>query len=141
MKYRRSMEKGGVYFFTLVTYQRQPILTIEDNIQRLRDAFRHENQKRPYNIEAIVILPDHIHCIWRLPENDYEYSKRWSAIKRYFSIGCKNATTKLTDSRRDKREKAVWQRRFWEHTIKSEADWQKTFRLYSLQPSKTWIGE
>ena len=136
MEYRRSLEKGGVYFFTLVTNQRQPILTIENNVQRLRNAFKYEKQKRPFNMEAIVILPDHIHCLWRLPEDDCEYSKRWSAIKRYFSIGCESVTAELTKSRKNKREKAVWQRRFWEHTIKNEADWQRHIDYIHYNPVK-----
>jgi putative transposase len=68
MQYRRNREAGGTYFFTLVTYQRQHLLTIPENVKRLRTAFKREMQKRPFEIEAIVILPDHLHTIWVLPK-------------------------------------------------------------------------
>ncbi|HFE37925.1 MAG TPA: transposase, partial [Gammaproteobacteria bacterium] len=74
--------------------------------------------------------------IWRLPGKDSEYSKRWSAIKRYFSIACNNAIDEIPESRRNKREKAVWQRRFWEHTIKSEEDWQNHMDYIHYNPVK-----
>ena len=136
MKYRRSTEKGGTYFFTLVTYQRQPILTIAGNIERLREAFRRETEKRPFSLESIVIFPDHLHCIMTLPENDNEYSKRLSSIKRYFSSGCVGASETHNDSRRNKRERAVWQRRFWEHTIRDETDWNNHRDYIHFNPVK-----
>jgi len=87
MRYHRSYQPGGSYFFTLVTYRRQPLLSIPENINRLRTAFKRETEKHPFTIDAIVILPDHLHTLWILPEGDHDYSSRWSRIKRYFSIG------------------------------------------------------
>jgi putative transposase len=125
MQYRRFRQQGGSYFFTVVTYQRQRILTHQDNIYRLRTAFKREVAKYPFTIEAIVILPDHLHCLWTLPPGDDDYSSRWGRIKRYFSTGCVNAGKEISPSRLKKREKAIWQRRFWEHTILNEIDWQR----------------
>ncbi len=83
MNYRRSRQPGGNFFFTLVTYQRQKTLTQPDNVARINDAVKREMTKRPFTIEAFVLLPDHLHMIWKLPEGDHNYSTRWSAIKRY----------------------------------------------------------
>ena len=107
MHYWRSQQPGACYFFTLVTYQRQPLLT-QKNIDRLRLAFKREMQKRPFTIDAIVILPDHLHTLWRLPEQDSNYSLRWSNIKRFFSIGCEQSSLEISNSHLKKREKTVW---------------------------------
>ena len=135
MHYRRNQQPGACYFFTLVTYQRQPLLT-QKNIDRLRLAFKREMQKRPFNIEAIVILPDHLHALWVLPENDNDYSTRWSNIKRFFSIGCEQSLSKISNSRQNKREKNIWQRRFWEHTIRDQQDWRKHMDYIHYNPVK-----
>ena len=127
---------AGASFFTLVTHQRQKILTEEINIARINDAFKIEMAKRPFIIEAFVLLPDHLHTIWKLPDGDHNYSTRWSAIKRYFSTGCVGVTHVLSESRRQKREKAVWQRRFWEHTIQDEEDWRKHLDYLHYNPVK-----
>ena len=88
MEYRRTWRPGGWYFFTVVTYKRQPILTVTENISRLKTAFRHVKQKRPFEIDGIVVLPDHVHCIWRLPEDDDDFATRWRLIKHFFSRSC-----------------------------------------------------
>ncbi len=77
MEYRRAWRPGGWYFFTLVTYKRLPILTVPENVSRLRMSFHHVMQKRPFEIDGIVVLPDHVHCIWRLPEEDADFATRW----------------------------------------------------------------
>ena len=135
MYYRRNQKPGACYFFTLVTYQRQPLLT-QTNIDRLRLAFKREIQKRPFNIDAIVILPDHLHTLWQLPEHDHDYSIRWSNIKRFFSTGCEQPQTTIPKSRLNKREKTVWQRRFWEHTIRDEDDWRRHMDYIHYNPVK-----
>ncbi len=136
MRYRRSYQPGGCYFFTVVTHQRQPILTIDHNIDRLRAAFQREQEKCPFNIDAIVILPDHLHTVWTLPEGDCNYSGRWNQIKRYFSIGSIGTRPLNSRSRYQKREKAVWQRRFWEHAIRDEQDWRKHIDYIHFNPVK-----
>jgi len=72
----------------------------------------------------MVVLPEHLHCLWRLPEGDTDYSARWARIKRYFSVGCQDANSPVSASRAAKRECAVWQRRFWEHRIRDDEDWR-----------------
>ena len=85
MEFRRARIPGATYFFTVVTAERRPLLI--DNISRLRNAFRSVKHRYPFHIDAIVVLPDHLHVIWRLPEGDADYPLRWSLIKRHFSIG------------------------------------------------------
>jgi putative transposase len=136
VQYRRSQQAGSCYFFTLVTYQRQNILLLPDNIERLRVAFKREREKYPFTLDAIVILPDHLHALWRMPEGDKDYSARWSRIKRYFSTACVGVARKPSASRSGKREKAVWQRRFWEHTIRDENDWRMHMDYIHYNPVK-----
>ena len=88
MEYRRANVAGGTYFFTVVTEKRQKILCLPKNVSLLRDAFGYVMQKHPFIIDAVVILPDHLHCIWTLPENDQDFSTRWRLIKSYFSRKC-----------------------------------------------------
>ena len=85
MQYRRFYQSGARYFFTVVTENREPLLI--ENIERLRAAFRLCLSRYPFEIEAIVVLPDHLHTVWRLPEGDADFSKRWMVIKRKFSAG------------------------------------------------------
>lgn len=132
MKYRRLYEKGARYFFTVVTENRQSILIEE--IERLREAFRLCLSRHPFEIEAIVILPDHLHTLWKLPQDDADYSRRWMVIKRKFSSGLPNRA--VTASKARKREKGIWQRRFWEHRIRDETDWQRHVDYIHYNPVK-----
>ncbi len=136
MQYRRARIEGGCYFFTVVTHQRQPLLTLPENITRLRETFRRERSRHPFEIEAIVILPDHLHALWRLPQGDSDYSGRWNRIKRYFSIGCLGVEGPASASRLRKRERPVWQRRFWEHVIRDETDWRRHMDYIHYNPVK-----
>jgi putative transposase len=136
MQYRRYRQQGGSYFFTVVTYQRQNILTRQENIERLRAAFKREMEKYPFTIDAIIILPDHLHTIWSLPKGDNDFSNRWSRIKRYFSVGCIGAQQTQFVSRSKKREKAVWQKRFWEHVIRDDDDLQRHMDYIHYNPVK-----
>ncbi|MBF2057699.1 MAG: transposase [Cyanobacterium sp. T60_A2020_053] len=123
MQYRRAKIQGGTYFFTLVTYNRNPILCYPENIQLLREAFAYVMKRHPFVIDAIVILPDHLHCIWTLPEADANFSTRWRLIKGYFSRKCdEKYQGKISIFRQKKQEKAIWQKRFWEHLIRDEQD-------------------
>lgn len=93
-------------------------------------------RKYPFTIDAIVILPDHLHTLWQLPENDHDYSNRWSRIKRYFSTGCTLIDPTRPASREHKREQAIWQRRFWEHLIRDADDWHKHMDYIHYNPVK-----
>jgi putative transposase len=88
-----------------------------------KSPFRYVMQRHPFTIDAIVILPDHLHCIWTLPEGDANFSTRWRLIKSYFSRNCDSQYHgKMNTSRENKKEQTIWQRRFWEHLIKNEQD-------------------
>ena len=127
--YRRAYQRGGCYFFTVVTYDRRPWLTRPEIYDRLRDAFRHVAAARPFRIEAIVVLPDHLHCIWQLPETDNDFSTRWRLIKHFISRGANTALS-------DRNEKFLWQRRFWEHQIRDEHDWRRHMDYLFFNPVK-----
>ena len=121
--YRRA-HTGSTYFFTVVTYQRQPILCLEPSRAALRKAIVETKEALPFNIVAWVLLPDHLHCIWELPERECDYSTRWSLIKKAFTKAVREqiALPEQTASRSKHRESSVWQRRFWEHAIEDERD-------------------
>ena len=108
--YTRVRVSGGSYFFTVVTAGRQPLLI--KNIDALRVAFRSIKSKHPFRMNAYVIFPDHIHCIWTLPANDCDFSTRWRLIKRHFSHVVRNRVGAFD----------VWQPRFWEHVIRDDMD-------------------
>ncbi len=118
--YRRNFIPGGTYFFT-VNLEDRNLRLLTDNIELLRGAFRYAHARRPFTIDAIVVLPDHLHAICTLPEGDPDFSTRWMLIKSHFSRGLKREET-TSSSRLRRRERGIWQRRFWERTIRDEAD-------------------
>lgn len=134
MDYRRAWVKGGCYFFTVVTFQRRPLLTLPENLDRLRKVFAAVKAKRPFLMPAIVILPDHLHCIWLLPKGDADFATRWRMIKHDFSCTCSVPPSGIAPSRQKKGEKAVWQRRYWEHLIRDENDWRKHTVMFRNRP-------
>jgi putative transposase len=126
MRYRRLTTPGATYFFTVVSYQRQNLFDCPETIAILRDAFRIVKMNHPFTIDAIVILPNHLHCIWSLPHGDSDFSMRWRLIKSTFSRCCpQRYKCDRNSSRLNKNEQAVWQRRFWEHQIRDELDFQR----------------
>jgi len=137
MQYRRSRSSGSSYFFTLVTYNRHPILCELGNIDLLRDSFKRVMIKHPFTIDAIVIMPDHLHCIWTLPLEDADFSTRWRLVKSWFSRRCNIKDRKnISDSRKSKQERAIWQRRFWEHLIRDERDFINHVEYIHYNPVK-----
>jgi putative transposase len=123
MHYRRATTPGATYFFTVVTYQRQKLFQAPETVEYLRHAFRTVKATHPFTIEAIVVLPDHLHCIWTLPPGDANFSTRWRLIKTTFSRACPDPYKHhRNQSRLHKKEQAIWQRRFWEHQIRDEQD-------------------
>ncbi|SEH05828.1 REP-associated tyrosine transposase [Candidatus Venteria ishoeyi] len=136
--YRRWRVSGGCYFFTVNLLERKRHLLVE-HIDLLREAFRIVKQKRPFHIDAIVILPEHLHCIWVLPENDNDYSGRWRAIKKHFSKNIP-ATEHRSANRIKRHERAIWQRRFWEHTIRNDRDYASHVDYIHYNPVKHgWV--
>jgi putative transposase len=137
--YRRSWVPGGTYFFTVVTWNRRPILTHAESRELLRTAWREVNQRLPFTTLAICLLPDHLHCVWSLPEGDANYAMRWREIKRLFSrqyIRRFELEDKRNASRVKRNEAAIWQRRFWEHTLRDEADLQRHVDYIHYNPVK-----
>ncbi|HLE18900.1 MAG TPA: transposase [Syntrophales bacterium] len=135
--YIRS-RSGSTYFFTVVTYKRQPILCLDESRAALREAIKDVREERPYEVKAWVLLPDHLHCIWELPEGDADYSIRWALVKKGFTKRVKGRieTPLPNQSRLRRRESAVWQRRFWEHRIRDEADLLKHCDYIHYNPVK-----
>ena len=123
MRYRRSRINGGVYFFTVVTFEREKILTEPENVKLLREAFQYVIDRHAFTINAFVLLPDHLHCIWTLPPGDHDFSTRWRLVKSYFTRNCaRGFKHRHCESRKKKKEQAIWQRRFWEHLIRDDKD-------------------
>ena len=112
MRYRRTRINGGTHFFTLVTFKRKKILTHPDNLPLLRQAFLDVRRQHPFKIDAIVLLPDHLHFIWTLPDDDHDFSTRWRLIKNHFTRNCNHKfKPDPFGSRAAKNEQALWQRR------------------------------
>jgi len=137
MQYRRAKTKGGTYFFTVVTHQRRKFLCQPANVSVLREAFCYAMAEHPFEIDAMVLLPDHLHCIWTLPAGDGDFSTRWRLIKSYFTRHCDPICHgRPSPSRQKKQERAVWQRRFWEHQIGDEGDFIQHVEYIHYNPVK-----
>lgn len=132
--YRRQFLPGGTYFFTVNLAQRNKTLLV-DHVDNLRGVFTKVKKKQPFNIDAIVILPDHLHTIWTLPEGDSDFSNRWRMIKGNFSKLISNAEPP-SKSRLSKGERGIWQRRFWEHVIRDELDYERHVDYIHYNPVK-----
>ena len=136
--YRRSNIAGGRYFFTVNSFCRRPILTTELLRDALRTAIQNTRLTHPFEIDAWVLLPDHLHCIWTLPERDANFSIRWSMIKRMVSQACAGDfdVEDLSASRTQRNESAIWQRRFWEHQIRDDNDFSRHVDYIHWNPVK-----
>jgi putative transposase len=125
--------KGSVFFFTVVLAERPSKLLLEE-IERLRQTYRAVQQRRPFQTIAVCVLPNHIHAIWALPEGDADFSARWSLIKSGFSRGLDSKPR--STSKVGKREKGIWQRRYWEHAIRDDADLERHVDYIHFNPIK-----
>jgi len=132
--YRRYRVKGGTYFFTVNLVERKRKLLVEQ-IDLLRDSFRLVKKDHPFHIDAIVILPDHLHTVWTLPAGDDDFSLRWRQIKSAFSR-CIESGERISKSRTKKQERGIWQRRFWEHAIRDERDYANHLDYIHFNPVK-----
>jgi putative transposase len=134
-RFRRS-SFGTTYFFTVISHRRRPILCDERIRTSLRDAIQAVRTQRPFVIDGWVLLPDHLHCIWTLPNDDSDYSMRWSLIKHHVSYAVRDFYTDgaMTRSRQKHRDAAIWQRRFWEHTIRSDIDMERHMDYIHFNP-------
>jgi putative transposase len=142
MYYRRAKTPGATYFFTVVTHNRQPLFQHNKTVALLRQAFHTVKASSPFTIDAIVVLPDHIHSLWTLPEGDADFSSRWRRIKALFSLRCPEIYKQQQSiSRQRKGEQAIWQRRFWEHQIRNEADFSQHIDYIHYNPVKHGLGD
>jgi putative transposase len=138
-RYRRCFVPGGTYFFTVVTHRRRSFLTDDMARAALRQALREVRARHPVAIDAIVLLPDHLHAVWTLPLDDDRYPLRWRQIKSRFTReylergGVEGA---VSVSRSIKGERGVLQRRFFEHTVRDEADLKRCIDYVHINPLK-----
>jgi putative transposase len=133
-RYRRAKIDGGVLFFTVAIADRSSDVLVRE-VDRLRLVYGLVTKRHPFETVAICILPDHLHAIWRLPEGDADYSLRWSVIKSNFSRGL-TAAQERTSSKVGKRDKGIWQRRYWEHAIRDDADLERHVDYIHFNPVK-----
>jgi len=131
--YRRAKISGHTFFFTVVLADRSSALLV-DQVDRLRKVYQLVRERRPFETVAICVLPDHIHAIWTLPEGDADFSTRWSLIKSGFSRGLQEEPR--SPSKIVKREKGIWRRRFWEHTIRNDVDLERHIDYIHFNPVK-----
>jgi putative transposase len=132
--YRRNFIPGGCQFFTVNLAERKSRL-LTDQIDRLRAAFRYVRNRHPFAIDAIVVLPDHLHAIWSLPDGDADFATRWRLIKAAFSRALPKGE-RISPSRLRKGERGIWQRRYWEHTLRDERDYSRHVDYIHFNPVK-----
>lgn len=132
VQYRRNRVSGGTYFFT-VTLADRKATTLVDHIQPLREAFRQTAQKYPFKMDAVVILPDHLHAIWTLPLENNDYPTRWQSLKSHFTRSIKHS---INLKRNARGEYNLWQRRYWEHTIRDQDDFRAHMDYLHYNPVK-----
>jgi putative transposase len=132
--YRRSFIPGGSFFFTVNLADRRLTL-LTKHVDELRAAFRAVRRRHPFTIDAAVVLPDHLHAVWTLPEGDADFATRWRQIKSTFSRALP-AFEQISRSRAARGERGIWQRRYWEHTIRDENDFMRHVDYVHINPVK-----
>lgn len=138
-RYRRANTPGATYFFTVVTYRRRPFLCDPDVRMALREAITKVRKQYPFRIDGWVLLPDHLHAIWTLPPGNACFPLRWQQIKRSVTLRCGerlHRTAWMTESKTKHRESTLWQRRYWEHQIRDEADFERHMDYLHFNPVK-----
>lgn len=143
-RYRRADMEGATYFFTVATYRRQPLLCDAAVRVAIRQAIEAVRVKRPFKIDAWVLLPDHLHCIWTLPTGDADYATRWSMIKRSVSLACRHNHKRpewINPSKQKHRESTLWQRRYWEHRIRDDRDFERHADYIHYNPVRHGLCE
>jgi putative transposase len=133
VNYRRNFLPGGTFFFTVTLVDRRSHMLM-DHVGLLRNAFRAARRERPFTIDAVVILPEHLHAILTLPSDDADFSGRWRRIKGHFASALLESSIEL--ARRPNGDLALWQRRFWEHTIRDESDFTRHIDYIHFNPVK-----
>ena len=137
--YRRYFQPGGSYFFTVVTFDRVPLFKKEPARNILRAVFLEAKRDWPFEMPAIVLLPDHLHAIWTLPPGDDRYPTRWGWIKKEFTkrwLSAGGRERRVSQAKRSDRRHGVWQRRYWEHLLRDEEDFERHFDYIHYNPVK-----
>ena len=146
--YRRAIVPGGTFFFTVVSWQRRPVLCHPDIRATLRAAITTVREAYPFTINAWVLLPDHLHCVWTLPDGDADFAVRWAMIKRFVTRraggsgdGARSAPYGGSApcggaSRLRRHEGGLWQRRFWEHQVRDQSDLNRCLNYLHWNPVK-----
>jgi putative transposase len=137
--YRRNRVPGGIFFFTVNLFDRRSNLLVTQ-IDALRDAVRRVGLRTPFRIDAWVVLPDHMHCLWTLPAGDADFPGRSRAIKIAFSKAvpsCEWRSSFMTA----RGERGIWQRRYWEHTIRDTRDFAAHMDYTHFNPVKHGLAE
>ncbi|WP_258870851.1 MULTISPECIES: REP-associated tyrosine transposase [unclassified Wenzhouxiangella] len=132
--YRRVYIPGGTYFFTVNLLDRRSTLLI-DRIEELRRSIQAVRRELPFKIHAWVVLPDHMHALWSLPDGDSDFSNRWRLIKARFSRRLGGFEPR-TGSRRLRGERSIWQRRFWEHLVRDDREFERYMDYIHFNPVK-----
>jgi len=143
-QYRRTRNAGGSFFFTVVTERRQRLLTEEPVRLALRHAIQVVRRQRPFRIDGLVLLPDHLHAIWTMPSDDDDYATRWRLIKRCVTrqLGAAfHNPAVMTQRRRMKGEGSVWQHRYWEHWLRDDDDMRRHLDYLHFNPVKHGLVE
>ena len=123
MRYRRAFVPGASYFFTLVTEKRRPIFVSNEAVDVLRNAFRMVRSTCPFELDAIVVRPDHLHCVWTLPPDDADFATRWRLIKTWFTKHCDPILRRSpNDAGGASCGQTIWQHRYWEHLLRDQTD-------------------
>jgi putative transposase len=132
--YRRAFVPGGCWFFSVNLLEPKRTLLI-DHIDTLRDAVAQTRRRYSFAIEAFVVLPDHLHAVWTLPPGDADFSTRWRLIKTRFAKALPKQE-RLSAARKARNERGIWQRRFWEHLIRDDADYARHVEYCYINPVK-----
>jgi putative transposase len=133
-RYRRAKIEGGVFFFTVTLADRTSDLLVR-RIDKLRRIYRTVQTRYPFETVAVCILPDHLHAIWAMPAGDTDYASRWSVLKAGFTRGLSEQASPAP-SKAAKRERGLWQRRYWEHAIRDDADLERHVDYIHFNPVK-----
>jgi putative transposase len=137
--YRRAFVPGGSFFFTVNVHQRRPLFGDAAAVELLGSVFRRCLLKWPFTVNAIVLLPDHLHAIWTLPRNDAEYPKRWGWAKKEFTkhwLQIGGHDYEVSEGRRRQRRCGIWQPRYWEHTLQDADEFEIFFDYIHWNPVK-----
>ncbi len=140
-EYRRAHVPGASWFFTVNLAERKGNRLLADQIDLLRRAFEYTKERHSFRMDAVVIMPDHLHCIWTLPPNDSDFSLRWNMLKGYFSRHIEMGE-RISSSRKTRGERGIWQRRFWEHLLRDQTDFNRHVDYIHWNPVKHgWVKQ